>query len=72
MIDTKKLAREIIMKAYADLVELKENPLRSDRVNMDEESMTNTIFLNRTIDYLFEKDMELSTRIWKEEEENKK
>ena len=47
-IDTKKAAREIILKAYRDLVELRENPLRSDHPGMDEESMTNNIFLNTT------------------------
>jgi len=71
MIDTKKLAREIIMKAYNDLVELRENPLRSDGKHMDEEHMTNNIFLNTTINYLYEKNMEVRTRIWKEEENKK-
>ena len=29
LIDTKRSAREIILKAYQDLVELRDNPLRS-------------------------------------------
>lgn len=67
LIDTKKSAREIILKAYQDLVELRDNPLRSDRPHMDEESMTNNIFLNTTINFLSEKNIEVRTRIWKEE-----
>ena len=55
------------MKAYQDLVELRDNPLRSDRPHMDEESMTNNIFLNTTINFLSEKNIEVRTRIWKEE-----
>ena len=72
LIDTKKSAREIILKAYQDLVELRDNPLRSDRPHMDEESMTNNIFLNTTINFLSEKNIEVRTRIWKEEESKNK
>tara|TARA_B100001939_G_C16936887_1_gene616414 strand:+ start:2203 stop:2448 length:246 start_codon:yes stop_codon:yes gene_type:complete len=73
MIDTKKSAREIILKAYNDLIELRDNPLRSDGEHMDRESMDNNIFLNTTINYLSDKNKEIRTRIWKEEaEENKK
>ena len=72
LIDTKKSAREIILKEYQDLVELRENTLRSDHPGMDEESMTNNIFLNTTISFLYEKNIEVRTRIWKEEESKNK
>ena len=70
-IDTKKRAREIIYKAYKDLVELRDNPLRSDRPEMDEESMTNNIFLNTIISFLHDRNMEIIPRIWKDEESKK-
>ena len=74
-IDTKKSAREIILKAYKDLVELRDHPNRKDRTDrgeMDEEIMTNNIFLNTTISFLYEKNIEVRTRIWKEEESKNK
>lgn len=71
-IDTKKSAREIIYKAYGDLIELRDNPLRSDRPDMDEESMTNNIFLNTIISFLHERNMEIIPRIWKDEESKNK